>query len=192
MIELALVALWLFTVVHVDTFVVLVAFCADEAYGIREIALGHYVGFCLGLLGAVAAAAVAAGVFHEWAFLLGLVPIGLGVSGLVRRQTGAAASIGTAVPSRIGRIGVVVGTGIGLSGENLAVFIPFFVTLSADELGVVIALYLLAAGVVLLAAVGVSRWGAPVDVPDRIKRRIVPVTLLLVGVYVLGTGWFVG
>lgn len=191
-IELVVVALWLFTVVHIDTFVVLVAFCADEAYGIREIALGHYVGFSVGLLGALVAAAVAAGIFREWAFVLGLVPIWLGATGLVRRQSAADARIDAAVPSRLGRFWVVVAAGIGLSGENLAVFIPFFLTLSPNELGVIVALYLLAAGVVLLVAIGVSRWGALANVPDRIGHRVVPVTLLLVGIYVVGTGWFVG
>lgn len=189
---LLFVAVWLFAVTHLDTLVVLVAFCADEDYRTIEILVGHYAGFGVGLAGAVIAATVAAELFAGWTFLLGIVPLGMGLWGLLSRSPEEAVEDSAIVPDRAGRIGIVTGAGIGLSGENLAVFIPFFARLSAADLAIVVGLYLLGAAVVFLFALAIARRAAAVGLPRWIDRWLVPAVLTIVGAYVLLAGLFVG
>lgn len=190
--NLIVLSLWFFALTHVDTFFVLVAFCIDGGYRLPEILLGHYLGFGFGLLGAVLGAVVAAETLQGGAYLLGFVPLGIGLWGIVRRRS----EVHTVAPdypsSWLRRIGVVTVAGIGLSGENIAVFVPFFVTLADEELAVILSFYLVAAGVTFVIAVFVSRWTIEREYPKWIDKWLVPVTLIGVGMYVLGAGWVAG
>lgn len=207
MLSLLALATWLFVVTHVDTLVVLVAFCVDETYSPAEVGIGHYLGFLAGLSAAVVAAVVAAEFFREWAALFGVVPIALGVWGLFRRRpdTGSVVVDGVSdrpgrisqsertgavgsVSERTGRVGVVAGAGVGLSGENVALFVPFFLSLSSAELANVVLLYVVFAGVLLLLALGVARRVPDASLPPWIDRWLVPTVLILVGMYVVLAG----
>ena len=198
-------ALWLFAVTHVDTLVVLVAFCADEHYGLPEVFVGHYLGFGLGLLLAVLAATVATESIREWAFLLGLLPFGLGLWGLrghssdvVHAERGETVGVeavqvvrdehGTPASS-VGRVAVVTTAGIGLSGENVAVFVPFFLTLSTVEFVVVLVAYVLAAIVPFALAFLLSRETLAIGIPSWLESWLVSITLVLLGGYVVVAGW---
>ena len=187
-----LFALWLFAITHIDTVIVLTAFCTDDRYGGNEILVGHYVGFCFGMIGAVLGALIAAEALRESAFLLGIVPLGLGLWGVLRRDNSASLNERSAPGHVIGRIGIVTLTGIGLSGENIAVFVPFFLTLSRVELLVVSIVYLIAAGFVFLVAYLLARVSRDRFLPDWIERWAVPVSLILIGIYVLLVGWLAG
>jgi len=135
------VALWLFAVTNVDTLLVVAAFCVDRDYRTVEVFLGYYAGVVVGLAAAVAGAVLVAGWLRSWSFLLGVVPIAIGVRGLIS-QRGSGDVDGRSedrvdesqfAPGGIGRGVVVLVAVIGLSGENLAVYIPFFVGLSAND-----------------------------------------------------------
>lgn len=189
---LLLLAIGLFVATHVDTFVALVAFCADARYRLPEIIVGHFLGFLVGLAGAVLAAAFAPESIRDLAFLLGIIPLSMGLWGF-RHRAREAEPMELANPqSRARRAMIVTSAGIGLSGENIAVFVPFYLTLTAGELVVVNGLYLLGAGVVLLLAVAVGRQTARFGIPRWIERRLIPTVLTIVGVYVLSVGWLAG
>lgn len=189
--ELLVVAAWLFAVTHLDTLLVLVAFSVDEAYRNREVLVGHYVGFSLGLAGAVVGAIVAAELLEGWTFVLGLLPIGIGVWAIARRRYEEAISDEAVTAGAWGRVGIVISAGIGLSGENIALFIPFFAGLSPAALAAVVLGYLLAAGVVYLLAVAIARATASTWHPGWIDRWFVPAVLITVGTYVFVTGWLI-
>lgn len=184
-----LVAVWLFTISHLDTLVVLVAFCTDEEYRPVEVLIGHYAGFSVGLAGAVVGAVVATGLFVNWTFLLGLVPLAMGIYALMGRSPECEIGDYDVLAEPTERIGVVAAAGIGLSGENVALFVPFFVRLSPSELVFVCFTYLLGAGVVYLLARWIARRGEAVGIPAWVDRWFVPVVLIVVGAYVFVTGW---
>lgn len=186
-----LVAMWLFALTHLDTLVVLVAFCADPEYRSFEVLVGHYAGFAIGLFAAVFAAVLLGVVLQQWAFLLGVVPLGLGIWELLRRSSATESDHLQSAPGAIGRIAVVTAAGIGLSGENIAVFIPFFADLSIVELGAVVGVYLFSAGILFLVALLVGRRTAGAVLPDWIDRWLIPTVLVVVGIYVLLTGLLV-
>lgn len=187
---LVIIALWLFAITNLDTFLLLVAFCADEHYGLSEIVLGHYLGFSLGLLGAIVGALVVGEMLHEWAFLLGAVPLCMGVWGLARRRGRAEPAVLEVPAPGIERVLIVTIAGLGLSGENIALFVPFFLRLSPGELLTVVVSYLFAAGLVLLLAWIVATRLVRVRIPDWIEQILVPLTLVIVGGFVLLAGWF--
>lgn len=182
-------ALWFFALTHIDTLVILVAFCADERYRFPEVLLGHYAGFSLGLGGALLGSVLAAETLQESSFLLGVVPLGLGVWGFVRRRPSSASAYRAVPAGWLGRVGVVTSTGVGLTGENIAVFVPFFATLSRTQLFVVTLTYFVAAGLVFVLAFVIARQPRVVGLPDWVDRWAVPTVLTLVGLYVLSAGW---
>lgn len=186
--KILLLGIWLFGVTHLDTLIVISAFCADNDYRIWEVFVGHYVGFCIGLIAAVIGAIVAAELLEEWTFLLGVVPLSIGLWSLLRRPPEASIERTPAVPNSTGRIGVVTVAGIGLSGENLAVFIPFFADLSTTELTLIVCVYLIGAGIVFLAALSIVYHVAVDGISDRLDRWLVPTVLVFVGGYVVVTG----
>lgn len=186
---LIVVALWLFVLVHIDTFLVLLAFCADEHYRLAEILVGHYVGFTIGLVGAIAGALLAADLLEGRSFLLGIVPLGLGVWTLWRRTPDPHGPAIPVAPEAWRRLFIVMAASIGVSGENIAVLVPFFTTLETAEILIIAVLYLVAAGLVFAIAWSVARRVMLVRIPPWIEEKLVPVILILVGGYVLGAGW---
>ncbi len=187
MLTLSVLAIWLFVVTHVDTLVVLVAFCADETYRKREVFVGHYLGFGIGLGAAIFISLLAAEFLREWTFLLGVVPIGLGLWELFGRRS-VEPSVDDDIAGPVGRIAVVAAAGVGLSGENIAIFVPFFATLSVGELLAVVAIYVLGASVVFVVSLLLARWAVGVGLPTWLEERFVPLMLILVGGYVLSAG----
>ncbi len=185
---LLFVALWLFAATNLDIIVVISAFCADNDYRIWEVFVGHYMSFCLGLTAAVLGALIAADLLDGWAFLLGIIPLSLGLWGLFRQPPETTIEASPVVSNTVGRIGVVAVTGIGLSGENIAVYIPFFADLSFGELAVVVGVYLVGAGVVFLLSLLLVYRVAADGISDRLDRWLVPSVLVVIGIYVLATG----
>lgn len=191
--ELVLVvALSLFAITHLDTLLVLVAFCTDDQYSLAEIFVGHYLGFSIGLLGAIAGAKLARHAVEEWTFLLGFVPLTLGLWGFYRRRSTTQTATGAPVADPARRISIVTTAGIGLSGENIAIFVPFFVTLNWVELVIVSIVYVVAAAIVFGIAVVLGRRTADPLLPDWLDSIGVPLVLTLVGLYVLAAGWVAG
>lgn len=182
---------WLFAVTHVDTFVILVAFCADKEYRLPEVAVGHLIGFAVGLVIAIGAALLAAELFAAWAFMLGIVPIGLGLYALAPGNGIAVAVEPPLSGSPSGRIVTVASAGVGVSGENVAAYVPVFVALTHRELAFAAGLYVLGAILLFLLAVVAVRRVLVVDLPTWVDSTLVPITLILVGTYVLLTGAFV-
>lgn len=183
-----LLGVWLFAVTHLDALVVISAFCADNDYRIREVLVGHYVGFCVGLAGAVLGALVAGELLADWTFLLGIVPLSIGLWGLVYRPPETVVEESSVVPTTIGRIGVVAVAVIGLSGDNIAVYVPFFADLSPGALVLIIGVYLIGTGVVFLASLLLVYRVAVDGISDRLDRWLVPAVLVVVGGYVILTG----
>ena len=189
--SILIVGVWLFAVTHLDTLLVVGAFCADNDYRLWEVLVGHYVGFCVGLIAAVVGAILAAELLQEWTFMLGVIPLGLGLWGLLRQPPETTVEESPAVPNSLGRIGVVTIAGLGLSGENIAVFVPFFATLPPFELALIIVVYLIGAGVVFLAAFVIVSRVVTDGIPDWLDRWLVPTVLVLVGGYVVVAGWII-
>lgn len=183
------VAVGLFIATNIDILIVIVAFCLDEDYATVEVILGYCVGFFIGLSGAVLGAFVVTGVLQSWTFLLGGIPVAMGLWGLFRRDPDPAGDELQMIPGPTGRVGVVSITAIALNGENLAVYIPFFVGLTPEQLFTVVVVYTIGAGALLLGALLIARLTHDLPHPAWIDRWLVPTVLIFAGGYVIVSGW---
>ncbi len=153
----AFLALVLFVGTNLDTLLVLIAFFLDEDYQVPEIAVGYYVGVTVGLLGAVVGALIAGELFHQWTFLLGLLPVSIGLWALRPRSVDTDLVIDPTTPEVPGRLLIVTTVSIGINGENIAAYIPFFAGLSPTTVAGIAIAYFLGAGAVFLVAFLIAR-----------------------------------
>ena len=145
-----------------------------------QIVAGQYAGIAA-LAGASALGA--AGLLlvpDEVVGLLGLVPLGLGVWGLLRRddeQRGV-------LPATGGALGVAALT-VANGGDNIAVYVPFFATFGADEAVAVAIVFAAMTALWLLAAHRLGTHPRSVAAIERYGEVIVPLVLIALGLAIL-------
>jgi cadmium resistance protein CadD (predicted permease) len=188
MLTLVLIAVVAFVVTNLDDLVVLTAFCGHERYRLQEILLGQYLGFGT-LVGVSVVGGVGAATFlTDHVRWLGLLPITVGVYWYAnaRRSDGAASSRRPETQSSARtRAGLVAGIGITDGADNLGVYIPLFAAIEPFESTVVIAVFLLAAGVWVLFAHWLARRPLLADRLDEHSDTVVPIVLVSLGVVIL-------
>src|SRR5262249_2533486 len=149
-----------------------------------EIWAGQYVGIAVLVAVSMAAGRGLTLIPDNWIWLLGLVPLGLGIGKLAaalraRRRGGHPPA---AAP---GGLPGVVGLTIAKGGDNLAAYTPVFATMTAGAVAVTIAVF--AVGVAVWCLIGswlVSHHRAT-EVLERWGHWIIPVVYILIGLYIL-------
>ena len=180
---------WPFVVTNVDDFVLLTVLFATVGRGGptgRQIVTGQYLG--IGIL-VVVSSLVALGLSPvpvRWTGLLGLVPIGLGVRGLLRLRR----------PSDDGRqpgsgAGAVAGTGgvmaltLANGADNLSVYIPLFRQAGAARTATYIVTFAVLVGVWCLVARSLADRRLLVAGIDRVGHWLVPLLYIAIGIRVV-------
>jgi cadmium resistance protein CadD (predicted permease) len=173
-----------FVSTNIDNLVVTTAqFAAAPPHRVRRIALGQLTGFLV----IVGASAAAAGLLLEiparWVGLLGLVPIALGVRGLLALRRPA----GERDPKWPVAAGFFTSTlvTIGNGGDNLAVYIPVLRQSDLAQgsfivVGLIVLDVLLCGGAFLL-----GRHPRTLRVVDRAGAYLIPLVYCTIGVVVL-------
>lgn len=162
----------------------------------HRIAAGQVIGFAL--LVAVAAAAAAALFEFSAAVvgLLGLVPLAIGVKGLVGLRRPASGSEDAAPPSRsrrsraadraVGRsLTAAALVTIGAGGDNLAAYIPLFRVGGTTNILAIVAVFAVGEVAVTAAVLGAGRHPKARAVMLRLGAVAVPVLLCAIGVLVM-------
>jgi cadmium resistance protein CadD (predicted permease) len=183
----ALTAVVLFAATNADDIVVLTVLSISSRADGRprrwHIWAGQYAGFAVLIAVSLAAAAGLTLVPLRWLWLLGLVPLGLGLARLViairARRAGQAASP-AAVTGLTGVIALTVANG----GDNVAAYIPVFRTSGAATVAVIIAVFLAAVGVYCLASTHIATHRAVVRALQRWGQWVIPVVFILIGFYI--------
>jgi len=182
-----LTAAVLFAATNIDDIVVLtVLSISSRATGQPrpwQIWAGQYAGLAVLVGASLAAAAGLALVPLHWLWLLGLVPLGLGLYKLaaaIRAHRSGQQVSPAAVTGLAGVIGLTVANG----GDNLSVYIPVFRTSSAAEVAVIIAVFLVAVGLYCLASIRFADHRAVIQAVQRWGEWVVPVVFILIGVYI--------
>jgi cadmium resistance protein CadD (predicted permease) len=136
----------LFAITNIDGLIVLTALFMASASGKPrpwQIVAGQYIGFSVMLLLSSLGAAGLVAVPDQWEGLVGLLPLALGIRGLVKaRANGSGPSpwITTNLPSVAG---VIVANGT----DNISVYTPLFSRLSIGAIAVTVAVFLALAAV---------------------------------------------
>src|SRR5690348_4579041 len=150
-----LTAAVLFAATNVDDIVMLtVLSISSRASGQPrpwQIWAGQYAGFTVLIAASLAAAAGLALVPLHSLWLLGLVPLGLGL-GKLAAAIRAHRSGRQASPAAVSGLAGVIGLTIANGGDNLSAYIPVFRTSSAAEIAVIIGVFLVAVGLYCLAS----------------------------------------
>jgi cadmium resistance protein CadD (predicted permease) len=157
----------------------------------RRIAAGQVIGFAL----LVAAAAAAAAVLFEFSAavvgLLGLVPLAIGVKGLIglrRAPDGSWADAGRfkAADRAVGRSFTAAAfVTIGAGGDNLAAYIPLFRVGGSTNVAAIVAVFALGEVAVTAVVLRGGRHPKARALMDRLGAVAVPVVLCSIGVLVM-------
>ena len=180
-------SLVLFAVTNADDIVLLTVLNVASRMGGRprswQIWAGQYAGFAILVAVSLAAAGGLFLVPARWLWLLGLLPLGLGLYKLAAairaRRTEEPVS-----PAVVTGLTGVIGLTIVNGGDNVSVYTPVFRTSSLAGIALTIAVFM--AGTALYCLAG-SRFAAHHAVTRFIERWgqwIVPAVFILIGAYI--------
>jgi cadmium resistance protein CadD (predicted permease) len=179
----AVAAAAVFAGTNVDDLVVLtVLFLSARATGRPrrwEIWAGQYAGVGALVLVSGAAAAGLSVVPDRWVGLLGLVPLALGIRGLLRRGQ-------SRTPVATGLF-AIVGVTIANGADNISVYTPLFRTIGVTRGLISIAVFAVGVAAWCLAGSWLGSHKKVIAVVRRHGHWIVPVVFVLLGTVILAT-----
>lgn len=182
----------LFAGTNVDDMVIISLLSASARAGRPpehwQIWAGQYVGFGV-LIGASLALGRGLALAPErFLWVLALLPFGVGAFGLVnvirsrRRGEEPKAPFSTATAGMYGVAAITIIDG----GDDLAAYTPFYATIHTGEIVVSIAVFAVTIAIWCMVGNHISRYKKVAEVIDDFGDWILPVTMMLLGIYVLG------
>jgi cadmium resistance transport/sequestration family protein len=182
------VAVGVFVGTDVDDLIVLtLLFLAARANGVPrpwQIWLGQYAGIAVLLVVSALAALGLTLVPDRWVGLLGLLPLGMGLYGLVRALRHDEDD--EPPPMAAGTLSVA-GVTIANGADNIAVYTPLFRTIGLDDSVVVVVAFAVMVAVWCAAAYWLGSHRAVVAVVDRWGHWIVPLVFIGLGVWIMSS-----
>ena len=185
----------MFAATNIDDAVVLVVLnVASQAGGVPkrwEIWAGQYLGFSVILLVSFTAALGLKVVPVEWVGLLGLIPLLLGVRGLLnlirtRRDRDPDPPV---MPT--GLLSVVAVT-VANGGDNIALYTPVFRIIGVADAALTLAVFAVCTALWCLAGQLAVSHQRVVEVLQRSSRWLVPVVFVVLGSYIVGRSGLMG
>ena len=175
-----------FVSTNIDDIFLLLGFFADRRLRASRIATGQLLGISVLVGASVLASLISLIVSPAYVGLLGLLPIGIGVKGLLEIGGGSdLVSPHEARGDAFGQIASVAAVTIANGGDNLGVYIPWFAILSAGQILVVVLVF---AAMTILWLV-TARWlvdhrtvGSPIR---QYGHLAMPFVLLALGVWIV-------
>jgi cadmium resistance transport/sequestration family protein len=182
-----LVAVGVFAGTNVDDIIVLtVLFLAARAAGRPrpgQIWAGQYAGIAVLVAVSGLAALGLALVPDEWVGLLGLVPVALGVRGLVGTLRGGGDD--DEAPVAAGNALAGAGVTIANGADNIAVYTPMFRTLGAGGSVVVVLVFAVLIAVWCAAASWLGSHQRIINLVRRYGHWLVPLVFITIGLVIL-------
>jgi cadmium resistance protein CadD (predicted permease) len=180
----------LFAGTNVDDMVIISLLSASARAGrppkYWQIWAGQYVGFAVLIGGALLLGRGLALAPQRFLWVLAVLPFGVGAYGLakvIRSRLGGEEP--ESVSATAGMYGVAAITIID-GGDDIAAYTPFYATIHTGELLVSIAVFAVIIAVWCLIGHHISRYKRVADVIEEYGDWILPVTMMLLGIYVLG------
>jgi cadmium resistance protein CadD (predicted permease) len=170
-----------------DVIVLTVLFLAARASGrprVWQVWAGQYGGMAALIAISAAAALGLVIVPDRWVGLLGLIPFGLGVAGLVATSRARGREEPPVVATGLAS---VVGITLANGADNLAVYTPMFRTIGVADSVVTIAVFLALVAPLCLAGSVLGSHPRVVAVVRRYGHWIVPVVFIALGLIVLAS-----
>jgi len=200
--RLVLVSIAAFLATNMDCLVVLLFFYCriNNEFRPKHILLGEYLGFSILILLSLPGFLGGYLISKSWIGLLGLMPMFLGLKGLVESNVDIDEELNTKAVSPFFRRGIfryfnpyileVMFVQIGNGGDNVATYIPLFASLKLNELLLVIAIFYFLVGLFCALAYYLTRVPKVAYLIERYVNRIVPYLYIALGVYIIGNSYF--
>lgn len=173
-----------FAATNIDDIFILMLFFSQTGAGFRNwhVVLGQYLGFAalvaLSVLGSLGVLVVP----EEWIGLMGVVPIFLGIKGLIRLRE---ESEETKPIDRSGIYGVAAVT-FANGGDNIGIYVPLFASAGFTRMGIIVFVFLALVAVWCYVGYWLGSHPTIADKIDRYGHVTVPFVLICLGVYILG------
>jgi cadmium resistance transport/sequestration family protein len=183
-------AIGLFAATNIDDIVVLTVLFLASARGSLpgwKVVAGQYLGFATLVAISVVAAAGLTIIPDEWVGLLGLIPLAIGLYGLIRTLRSRGDDDDDDDESSISAVGLlgVAGITIANGADNISLYTPVFRTSPiADTVVTIIVFFLLVAVWCLIArVVGTNK--TVTELLERVEHWLVPAVFIGLGLFIL-------
>ncbi|AYB29979.1 cadmium resistance transporter [Chryseolinea soli] len=176
---------------NIDDIFLLMLFFGDRNFKPREIILGQFVGIgaligislVLSLIGLV--------IGKTYIGLLGLLPVYLGIKGVVRllsKEPPDEDEHPTKKKGNRSNAWVVSGVTIANGGDNVGIYVPLFATLAWPQKITVVSIFFMMTAVWCLVARYLSRHPLMAKTIDKYGHVVTPFVLIALGIYILNEG----
>jgi cadmium resistance protein CadD (predicted permease) len=177
----------LFAGTNIDDMVVLALLNASSRAGGRprrwHIWAGQYAGAAVLVIVSLVAARGLALIPERWVWLLGLLPLGLGVRKLLAAIR-ALRSGGRVQSAAANGLPGVVGITVANGGDNLAAYTSVFASINNSAVGVTIAVFTVGVALWCLAGSWLVSHHTAAEVIERWGHWVIPAVYILIGFYI--------
>lgn len=172
---------------YIVILVVLFAQLKKKKGGIRDIVLGQYLGFTLLIVISLLAAFGLALIPQQWIGFLGLIPMFIGLKVLFEKEEEEMEEeeileSTNRFSSMILSVAVIM---LAAGGDNLGVYIPYFTTLNTLDLIVTIAIYYVAAALLIYLCQRLSTVKGISETVEKYEKIIVPIVFIGLGIMIM-------
>jgi len=173
---------------NIDDIFLLMLFFGDRNFKPREIIVGQFVG--IGALIGISLIFSLIGLVIGKAYigLLGLLPIYLGIKGVVRlfdKEPPADEDHQTEKKGNRSNPWIVSGVTIANGGDNIGIYVPLFATLAWPQKISVVSIFFIMTGVWCILARYLSRHPLMAKAIDKYGHVVTPFVLIALGIYIL-------
>ena len=190
MIGTIVAAIGLFAATNIDDIVVLTVLFLASARGSLpawKVVAGQYLGFATLVAISVVAAAGLTIIPDQWVGLLGLVPLAIGLWGLIRTLRSRSDDDDDDDDGPISAVGLlgVAGITIANGADNISLYTPVFRTNPPADTVVTIVVFLILVAVWCLIARMVGTNKVVTEALERIEHWLVPAVFIGLGLFIL-------
>ncbi|PPF56553.1 cadmium transporter [Rathayibacter sp. AY1C2] len=183
-------AIGLFAATNIDDIVVLTVLFLASARGSLpgwKVVAGQYLGFATLVAISVVAAAGLTIIPDEWVGLLGLIPLAIGLYGLIRTLRSRGDDDDDDDESSISAVGLlgVAGITIANGADNISLYTPVFRTSPIADTVVTIVVFFLLVAVWCLIARVVGTNKTVTELLERVEHWLVPAVFIGLGLFIL-------
>ena len=190
-----------FAATNIDDIVILMLFFAqvNASFRPRHIVVGQYLGFAALIVASLPGFFGGLIVPKAIIGLLGLVPIAIGISHLVKKEhddnevqavSGEFSRESNSPVSKLAnlfnpQIFNVAAVTVANGGDNIGIYLPLFASSDLRSLAVILAVFLVMVGVWSYAAYWLTRQRAIASILTRYTKAVVPFVLIGLGIFIL-------
>ena len=184
-----------FSATNIDDFVILLLFFAqvNASFNRRHIIIGQYVGFSALILASLPGFFGGSLLPRNYIGLLGLIPITIGLSGLLNQQEDTSMEVEAEIELNRDAIASflspqtysVAAITLANGGDNIGVYVPLFASRDLATLVVILGVFLLLVGVWCYAAYKLTNQMAIASVWTRYGNTLVPFVLIGLGAFII-------